>query len=516
VLHHCHGRNVVHRDVKPANVLIERGTDRPVLVDFGVIKQGTQHTGGQRLSMTGEMHGTPAYMAPEQADRHTFGEVGPPTDVYGLGATLYHLLCGEPPFSGEATYNVITSVITKPAVDPREHRPDVPAPLAELCLRALSKVPAERPASCQALAAALDAWLDQAPVSTKSRHVAPLAAGGVAFALLLALGLWAFLAPLPGERPDAAELAGPPGPDAVDDPPRPDGSAAGDGASPEDPQDPGPDAALQRELARAFLKDADRFWKEKKHPQAISAYSDALAHDLDTAERVRALTRRAYSYRYSDPPNPGASLEDATQALALDPTHAQAQFEQAKAHYDLEDRRAAAAGYEATVKLDPNHYWGWQNLGHVRRKHFGDLHGSIAAYSEAIRCIGNRERSWRGRGYARYLLGRNKVNPADLHEAIKDLRRALEIDPKSYQAHLDLGLVYEALELPESALKEYNAAAALRPKNGKPELFRGRLYRQLLRFEEAKVDLEESLRLLKDKDRRKEAAWMLANLKLKK
>ena len=155
---YCHQRGVLHRDLKPENVLIEEGSGRPVLVDFGLVKLsgasaadiGTQ----QRLSLTGEVRGTPNYMAPEQADGRD-DLVGPRTDVYGLGGLLYFALSGETPFKAPASYNVIVKVMRDPPPDPREADPSLPSWVAEAVARAMAKDPAQRFESAGELAALL-------------------------------------------------------------------------------------------------------------------------------------------------------------------------------------------------------------------------------------------------------------------------------------------------------------------------------------------------------------------------
>ena len=150
VLQYCHERGVFHRDLKPANVLID-ATGRPVLVDFGLAKPdpGGNAAEVERLSLTGDVLGTPEFMAPEQIDSRS-GTIGAHTDVYGLGATLYFLLAGSPPFEGETGYNVIVSLLKSPPPDPSALQPPPPPALAELCRRALSKTPEGRPESAAA------------------------------------------------------------------------------------------------------------------------------------------------------------------------------------------------------------------------------------------------------------------------------------------------------------------------------------------------------------------------------
>jgi eukaryotic-like serine/threonine-protein kinase len=164
-LHHCHLSGVVHRDLKPSNIMIEAGTARPVLVDFGLVKRDSAQLhldsidAGPELSQSGSIKGTPQYMAPEQVNPSSFGPITPRTDVYALGATLYFLLTGEPPFSGRAAVVVMRKVTRKSPKDPRELNPAITEPLARVCLRCLEKQPADRLESAALVADALCAAL---------------------------------------------------------------------------------------------------------------------------------------------------------------------------------------------------------------------------------------------------------------------------------------------------------------------------------------------------------------------
>ncbi|MGE0707494.1 MAG: serine/threonine-protein kinase [Planctomycetota bacterium] len=191
-LEHVHRRGVLHRDLKPANVLFdERGT--PQLVDFGLARI----EGVERLTATGVVMGTPAYMAPEQAAGEQ-ERVGPPSDVYGLGAVLYHALCGRPPFAGATPLNVLHAVLHTAPIPPRELRPEVPAPLEAVCLRALEKDPARRPASAAELADALEEAL-VAPAPARPRWPWVLLVAGLALAAAVAgRGLGEHGSPQPG------------------------------------------------------------------------------------------------------------------------------------------------------------------------------------------------------------------------------------------------------------------------------------------------------------------------------
>ena len=138
---HAHG--VVHRDVKPANIIVERDTDRPVVLDFGIsaVLHREDEAGSPKLTVAGTYLGTPTYMSPEQA---TGEPVTGQSDVYGLGLIAFELLTGHPPFDG-APMVVMAAHVERPAPSLHTARPGIDPHLAELVDRCLKKSPAERP-----------------------------------------------------------------------------------------------------------------------------------------------------------------------------------------------------------------------------------------------------------------------------------------------------------------------------------------------------------------------------------
>jgi serine/threonine-protein kinase len=148
---YLHKQGVVHRDLKPSNILLDADGD-PYLTDFGLAK--VFHTDEQQTA-TGIIAGTPSYMAPEQAAGRA-AEIGPATDVYSLGAILYELLTGQPPFVADNPLDVLLDVLSGDPLLPRRVNPKVPRPLELICLKCLQKSPAERYSSAAALAEDLD------------------------------------------------------------------------------------------------------------------------------------------------------------------------------------------------------------------------------------------------------------------------------------------------------------------------------------------------------------------------
>ena len=146
-VHAAHQAGIVHRDLKPSNVLFDRD-GIPKIVDFGLAKRLEVKEGP---TQTGQVMGTPSYMAPEQA-RGQIREVGPATDVYALGAILYEMLTGRPPFKGTTPEETVWQVIHEEPVPPSRLLSRVPRDMETICLKCLAKEPPKRYASAEALA----------------------------------------------------------------------------------------------------------------------------------------------------------------------------------------------------------------------------------------------------------------------------------------------------------------------------------------------------------------------------
>src|SRR5438552_4173360 len=159
IVRYAHEHGILHRDIKPGNILLD-AKGEPHLTDFGLARLvETEST----VTRTMEVLGTPSYMAPEQAMGNN-AQLTSATDVYGLGAVLYQLLTGHPPFAGGTTYETIRLVLDTEPRQPRLWSPKVDRDVSTICLKCLEKDPKRRYASALALAEDLERWLKHEPI----------------------------------------------------------------------------------------------------------------------------------------------------------------------------------------------------------------------------------------------------------------------------------------------------------------------------------------------------------------
>jgi len=197
-LHAAHEQGIVHRDVKPENILVGPG-DRAVLIDFSLARGVLDE---ERLTRSGVVAGTLAYLSPEQALGKR-AAIDSRTDVYGLGATLYRVLTGRPPHEGQSPAEVLTSVLRRVPPPPRALRPELPEELEAIVVRALSVDPRDRQPTALALALELEAFAEgRAPRRRGTGRPAALVAGGaLALASIAGLAAWRWRPPAPPPPP---------------------------------------------------------------------------------------------------------------------------------------------------------------------------------------------------------------------------------------------------------------------------------------------------------------------------
>ena len=290
----AHALGVLHRDVKPENVILVGG-ERPVLTDFGLAR--VEGRALERLTKTGEVLGTPSYMAPEQADGDP-RQIDARTDVYGLGALLYVVLTGRPPFAEGTVFGTLKKVLSAPPAPLRELRAELPLELERVCLRCLEKDPGERYSSAFELAAALEGLQrgDSGRVGAQ-RSLLPFGALGAALLLAgAALAGWS-LRGLSGSGGSAAPSS--PSPSAS--------PAPSPSASPEPSPSASPEVRPEELLAKA---------RARIQVGDLEAAERLLEEASSSAQRPAWLAERGYlCFVRSEYEEPARWREEAQAAL---------------------------------------------------------------------------------------------------------------------------------------------------------------------------------------------------------
>jgi tetratricopeptide (TPR) repeat protein len=311
-VHYAHQRGLLHRDLKPANILLD-AQGQPHVTDFGLAKRVE---GDSNLTQSGMIVGTPSDMAPEQAAGRK-GTITTATDVYGLGAVLYELLTGRPPFRAETPLGTLLQVKEQEPARPRSFRPQVDHDLETICLKCLEKDPAKRYASTEALAEDLDRWLAGEPIHARRNSI------------------WERMVKFGKRRPAVAMLIGI-------------SSLAGLGLIFGSVWH---HTRLEEEVAKAQAKEAEAQAKEAEalHYQATAEQQRrwADARFLDALDAVDTmLTRAAIEHLISV-----GEMDEERRQLLEDALRFYKKLLQAKGSTDPDMRRATASAYRRTAGL---------------------------------------------------------------------------------------------------------------------------------------------------------------------
>ena len=413
-LHHAHQNGVLHRDVKPGNILLD-AKGEPHLTDFGLARLvETEST----VTRTLEVLGTPSYMAPEQAVGNN-AAITSATDVYGLGAVLYQLLTGHPPFAGGTTYETVRMVLE---TEPRQLRlcnPKVDRDLETICLKCLEKEPAKRYASAESLAEDIERFLRNEPIrsrrSSRFEHAwrwckrKPLVASLIsALVLVVAVALTSALWEL---RRVQAERG------------------------------------LVKRANLSEQEKARLTAEQTKNPAAYDAY----------------LRGRAFPGWWHQE----GAIRLFQEAVKLDPNFAQAwaylSMGQSESYWlgtDPSPARLAAAkdALDHAFALDPNLPEVHLALGYYRYHALHDYAGALAEFQQAEKGLPNS-------GDVIEALAALQRRVGHWDEAVAEQRRLVELDPRNIHAAFSLATTYRMLRRFPEALATVDRALAWTPAN---------------------------------------------------
>lgn len=507
-LAYAHGQGIVHRDVKPANILLGKsqaseGAESPgewvaYLTDFGLAHRAYA---GARLTQEGAVLGTPHYMAPERADGQQ-GEPLPASDQYGLGVVLYELLCGQTPFSGPPGLVLYLAVHTEP-VPPQHVKPNIPPHLEQICLKAMAKRVADRYASLVDLAAALRHFLQREGASPAARAalstirppanqttaagqtppaVAATAQAGQARSVLETQSLasssnqgkriirrWRISTAITAGVLALASLVvfwnGPGARNGVDrqevgarqkSPLQtsslpitklgPSTQGESTEASTGGKQAPANGAGL----ANRRVSQAWKLVEQGDYDQAIEQCTAALQMDPDQAE---AHYCRAYAHYHKPKPDFVQAIVDCSEAMRIRPDYLAALVLRGLVYCNLRDFAKAIADSKAAIGMNPDYAdaYSVRAMAYRERGAANDYDAALADCNQAIR-INSKQSSYftiRGTVYA---------YQGNFDQATTDLNQALAIDQKNGEAWASLGYVWLKKNQYDQAIASYSKA----------------------------------------------------------
>ena len=445
-LAYAHERGVLHRDLKPHNVIL-RPDGRPVLIDLGLCKILDKDLKASRsLTLSGEMLGTPAFMAPEQA-AGARRSIGPASDVYGLGATLYMLLTGRPPFEGTSVLAIAERVRAEAPRPPSQHRPGIPPELEHVVMECLAKDPVARPASMQTLAQELQ---KQFLASVPEPAYGPRGVPGAALLILLLLGsALLMLVSWPVDATIPARKSAKPPAAATDD-------ATTEGVRPANDPEP---VTAQTLLAQGILCYQRRDWKG-----ALVALDGSVALGCqEHAYYLRAKTKEALG------DVPGA-LGDFALAIETDPKVTRSLFHRAGVLYKQGDLSGALSDLDRALALCPEDSTGLLNRGELRSIQ-GDTAGALADFERAVELDPKNVTKLLRRADLRSVQG-------DLGGAGSDVDRILSIDPQNSQALALRGALEHQRGNLAAARRDLDRAIEIDPRCSAAMVHRSRLSRE--------------------------------------
>jgi serine/threonine protein kinase/Flp pilus assembly protein TadD len=531
-LQHAHEQGLVHRDIKPGNLMWAKVTGTIKVLDLGLARLDRRPTldeGALTLTQRDSPLGTPAYLAPEQALNAHGADIR--ADIYSLGCTLYHLLAGRPPFVTRDLPQLVAMHMTAEPEPLEKLRPELPAELSQVVRTMMAKKPPERIQTPADVAKALEPWsatlkgmpaasagsssyseslpttvkpsatfaLPSQPEKRKGRWLA------LALVLLAAVvGTMAWFLPswldgLLGKKPsdpakkagELAEIAKIESKAKVENPPKP---------------SPGQDHLAR---GQAHLKKFEL-------PQAIAEFTKAI--DLDP------MLALAYAYRgnaHTWNKDINKAIEDCDRALKLDPGNALAFAFRGEAFADQKEFDRAFRDLDKAIDLDPNlavayrnrafAYWCKEDIDRALRdlndalridpkyliaikdralvyRFLGERDRAIRDLDEAIRLDPNQADAFAGRGFVYFDKG-------EVGQAAKDFGEALRLNPNLPEGYVGWGMVRTSKGELDQAIQEFDRAIKLEPKSDEAYSYRSFCYIEKNDLDRAIKDAAEALRI---------------------
>jgi tetratricopeptide (TPR) repeat protein len=443
-LDYAHKQGVLHRDVKPSNILIKPdGTAK--LVDFGLARAETQQT----ITMTGEFFGTPTYVSPEQIRRPE--TVDCRSDVYSLAATYYECLTLRPPFEGDTVNETLTRVISRPVVPPKKYCPRLSTDFNTVLLHALEKSPEDRYQTAAGFAADIENVLDFKPITAKrpsitQRTYKTLRRNPLKFVmvvvciLVIVLGYFLFCNYTQKRNKAMARKL-----EAI---------AAGYFVSGDyvEALRYYKKAIAQYPFNAATYSEIGTCYQQlKQYPKAIEAYKQAIAIEPDYTIAIGALAGIYYSQgRYDD------ALEMYEKVIKIKPNPQT--YRMIGLLLDITGRcEEAVEAFRNAIKTNPKDAIAYNDLGTVYFK--------LNRAEEAIKAFEKAKEIDPNCAFAYNNLGSFYYNSGKYEKAIELFTKATNLEPKFYLAYINLGLAHSTLRNYPEAANAYKRAIELNPKD---------------------------------------------------
>ncbi|BBM84525.1 serine/threonine-protein kinase [Candidatus Uabimicrobium amorphum] len=480
-LHYAHQNNIIHRDIKPSNIMISQdGTAK--IMDFGLAKISDKT---KKLSRSGQMLGTVAYMAPEQVD----GKATYQSDIYSLGASLYEGLTYRSVFQGETEINIICQIMDNFPIPPRQLNPDISPYLEAICLKCLSKKPQKRYNDFKVLAKEFKNFQGHRPIIAKKytswdvvknfvvRHKVICGSLMAIFVVLVLSLMVIFSAWTSAEKAKTnAQQAAAKMEHAIEKMKQ---------AVVEMKQEKNNSKLalnkvmsilnysmekyeiLQRDKKFAMLfseifQDLEKYG-ENQNWNFIKGYVSAQSGDTQKSieyyrKQIKQHPQSATAYanlgnRYREIKQYQKALESFAQALSIDPLDSTTYNNRALTYQELKQYQKALADFEKAEKINPKYANAYNNHGNLYRE-----------------------------------LGERK-------KAISYLKKAIEVDAESFSAYNNLGNIYHEMRQYKRSLENFNAAIRHNDQYTKAYNNRGLLYRDLKKYNLAMSDFNKAISL---------------------
>ena len=440
-LENAHSKGILHRDVKPSNILIDsNGT--PKLVDFGLARAETQQT----ITVTGEFFGTPSYVSPEQIRKPD--TVDCRSDVYSLAATYYECLTLHPPFEGNTVNETLTRVISREATPPKKYCPRLSTDFNTVLLHALEKSQEDRYLTAADFADDIENLLEFKPIKAKKPSITqrtyktlrrnPLKVVAVgAFILVIIMGYFLFSSRIQQKN-----------------------------------------EAIAREL-----------YQLGSHKTSQGEFTEALMY-LEKAIKVNPKFIGAYSlagdcFRYLGQPQ--KAIEIYKQAIEIDPNNTDSYCNLGTTYRDLGRHDEAIEVFKQTIRINPNSTGAYYNLG-ITYRDLGHHDKAIEAFKQTVRINPNNTDAYCNLGTIYRDLGRR-------NEAIEAFKQMIRINPNDADAYCNLGTTYRDLGRHDEAIEAFKQAIRINPNNTDAYCNLGTTYRDFGRHNEAIEAFKQMIRI---------------------